>query len=378
MFSPINTSVYLKAAAGFMAGITAPSTDTDAGDYTSYAQMADAFAQEFDTLWGAAPVTAFDLDEILAGTQSYWTGRSPLALPDAVDPASYAQSVGAVIARVVQAGAQIASEGIDADAEGGADWVTSFMVDFRTLPAQTITDGIIMIGGKPFTVFGTDNDISVAIEPGVGLVIEPKATPTSSGPLLSTPLMPLLPSFARYWSTGIRAEFLISEITGGDGFMETFTFISDCNASATTPNPQGYFFLLEADEDLSANYISVVESAPSSLFANAGEGAFPLPLPPSGLVTVTQVLGVSSGQVDIFFGNGPFRSDDTKINPFSSASLLSLGETAVSAKGMWGQPFSPDAFKLSDVTLSFGVFDADWTTIPAKLVIAAMRVRYKP
>src|ERR1700679_1570304 len=100
MYVPNNASVYLRAFAGFMAGITAAAnTDTVAIDYSNQAQMADAFAQQLDTSWGSSAPTAFELDTILTSCESVWENRSPL-LAGALVPGNYTQVAQAVIARV--------------------------------------------------------------------------------------------------------------------------------------------------------------------------------------------------------------------------------------------------------------------------------------
>lgn len=120
MYTPKNGNVYLKAFAGYMAGVTAPAcTDTRPKDYTAYGQQADAYAQCFDTLWGLGAPTCFETDSILTCSESVWENRSPLPEPAALVPGDYTQVVESVIARVRQGNAQVASEGIDPDAGCG-------------------------------------------------------------------------------------------------------------------------------------------------------------------------------------------------------------------------------------------------------------------
>ena len=126
MYAPNNTSIYLNAFAGFMAGITAPATtDVNAGDYTLYGQMADAWAQEVDTVWGAIAPTSLELDEILTASESVWGNRSPLGALSGIIPGAYNQVAQAVIARVKQGNAQVVSEGIDPNGGGVPGGVTT-------------------------------------------------------------------------------------------------------------------------------------------------------------------------------------------------------------------------------------------------------------
>jgi hypothetical protein len=120
MYVPNNTPVYLRAFTGFMAGITSSATsDTSAGDYTLAAQMADAYAQQIDTEWGATAPTNLELDLIEEASSSIWTGRTPPSSDVALIPGTYTQTAQAIIARVQQGNTQVVSEGIDPNATGG-------------------------------------------------------------------------------------------------------------------------------------------------------------------------------------------------------------------------------------------------------------------
>lgn len=112
-YVPNNTSVYLRAFAGFMAGITAAAkTDTNAADFTFYAQMADAYSQQLDTQWGETAPTSFELYCIAQSSEAVWENSSVLPASVAVLPGAYTQVAASVVARVQQGNAQIVSEGI--------------------------------------------------------------------------------------------------------------------------------------------------------------------------------------------------------------------------------------------------------------------------
>ncbi|MGO9835538.1 MAG: hypothetical protein ACLP1X_15125 [Polyangiaceae bacterium] len=118
MYVPNNATVYLKALEGFVAGITsAANTDTNPADYANAGQMADAYAQQLDTSWGAAAPTAFEQANIGSASSAVWLLRSSITANQLI-PASYTQVAEAIIARVRQANAQIVSEGIDPNAGG--------------------------------------------------------------------------------------------------------------------------------------------------------------------------------------------------------------------------------------------------------------------
>jgi len=126
MYTPNQTSVYLKAFAGFMAGITAQAvTDTSQGDYTLYGQMADAYAQQVDTSWGILFPTNLELSMIGQISEAIWENRSPNGGADAVNPGSYTRVAQAVVARVLQGNAQVVLEGINPNGGGLSSYVIS-------------------------------------------------------------------------------------------------------------------------------------------------------------------------------------------------------------------------------------------------------------
>lgn len=119
-YTPNNTPVYLRAYAGYLAGITAASvSDTSQADYTLYTQTADAWAQAVDTVFSVGAPTNFELEAIQENSESIWRGRSPLASAAGVLPGSYLQIAQSLVARVVQGNAQIVAEGIDPNNTGG-------------------------------------------------------------------------------------------------------------------------------------------------------------------------------------------------------------------------------------------------------------------
>lgn len=126
MYTPNQTSVYLKAFAGFLAGITAAAnTDTGQGDYTLYAQMADSYAQQVDISWGITFPTSLELAMIGQVSEAIWENRSPNSGIDAVTPGSYTQVAQAVVARVLQGNAQVVSEGINPNGGNLGSYVIS-------------------------------------------------------------------------------------------------------------------------------------------------------------------------------------------------------------------------------------------------------------
>ena len=105
-YTPLNVFVYSAAQAGAMAGMGMPGsaaiTDQTSADYDPLAMVAGAFAQEFDTQWGAIyPVNIYDEQAITDACIQYWQTRSPApqALPWIL-PATYTADCAAIIALI--------------------------------------------------------------------------------------------------------------------------------------------------------------------------------------------------------------------------------------------------------------------------------------
>jgi hypothetical protein len=113
MYVPNNTPVYLAAFAGALAGLGAPNQPIV--DVDNSAEMADAFAQALDTVWGVTTYTQLDLLELQVCCEDVWSTRSPLPAPASTTPVDYDAIVTEIIALVRAGTAQVESEGIDPD-----------------------------------------------------------------------------------------------------------------------------------------------------------------------------------------------------------------------------------------------------------------------
>jgi hypothetical protein len=155
-YSPHNATVYLRAFAGFMAGITgAVSNDTDESAFANYALMGDAYSQQGDTAWGAAAPTQFELATIEAASESVWETRSPLTV-DANVPSAYTTIAASIVARVRQANDQVVSEGIDPNA-GSAAGPFSFTDTTTSIKSlRSAHQGAIAAGLNGASQYGSD------------------------------------------------------------------------------------------------------------------------------------------------------------------------------------------------------------------------------
>jgi hypothetical protein len=189
-YTPNNTSVYLRAAAGFMAGITAAESLRPilAGSYTMAGEMADAYAQELDTVWGSTAPTSLELLTIAEVSEAVWSTRSPLASNVALLPSAYLQVAEAVVARVMQLNAQVVSEGINPNDPGGGG-------------TGTVTD---VTGTSPIVITGVPT-----VTPNV--TINP-ATDTTAGSMSAADKLKL---------DGLSPGGGVSSVTGGNGIAVT-------------------------------------------------------------------------------------------------------------------------------------------------------------
>jgi hypothetical protein len=122
MYTPINANVYLEAYAGCLAGLGAAGkylSDPIGSSYSGETLMAAAYAQQFDTTWGATTPTGLELATICETSEAVWEQRSPLEISFRFLPQAYASLVNGVIALCRQGNAQVMSDGIDPNAIGG-------------------------------------------------------------------------------------------------------------------------------------------------------------------------------------------------------------------------------------------------------------------
>lgn len=110
-YTPNNINVYIAAYSGAVAGMGASNRfprDSVAGDYVNLTKTAGAYAQQFDTLWGANNATTLDVDNITQLTAAAWESRAP----QSTNPADFALLCGALIAMVTQSETYFAGQGI--------------------------------------------------------------------------------------------------------------------------------------------------------------------------------------------------------------------------------------------------------------------------
>ncbi len=183
-YSPNQPCVYLKAMAGFLAAMANPGIpDGSQGDFTTYAKMADNFAQQVDTAWagqGLGAPTGFQDDMILTASEELWSRRSPLENSLAFNPKNYTGAAAEVIAKAVAGNAQVVAEGVNpnACAGGGSNVAAASITLFTAAAAHEFTTSgsnttLVVINPNPFSATTAASVYVAAFMSGEG-------TPTGS------------------------------------------------------------------------------------------------------------------------------------------------------------------------------------------------------
>lgn len=155
-YNPNNVCVYINAAAGCLSGLgrAGYTLDIQQGNHTSYAKQADAYAQEFDQLWGTTAPTDFQEAMILVASAEFFAQHSPLGEPPGLVPSNYKQMVQSVIARIKQGSAQIDAEGVSENCPGaGSSGITLLALSRQAeavVTSATLTD-IVRLNPNPFS-----------------------------------------------------------------------------------------------------------------------------------------------------------------------------------------------------------------------------------
>ena len=103
----------MAAFAGMLTALGAREPNADAGFQQYTAEIADAFAEEVDAIWGANAYTNLDVACIRKASEIAWATRSPLPAADATTPGAYMR-IATQVVTLSQFGTQrVASHGID-------------------------------------------------------------------------------------------------------------------------------------------------------------------------------------------------------------------------------------------------------------------------
>jgi hypothetical protein len=118
-YTPNSSNLYTAVYSGALAGIGASDKTLTSDDPTSYAgpaEVAGAFAQEFDTLWGSTAITDLVLQCAQEASYAFWAHRCPAPVAPFLDPDTYVSECAALIAMIQRAQAFFLAEGITENA----------------------------------------------------------------------------------------------------------------------------------------------------------------------------------------------------------------------------------------------------------------------
>lgn len=134
-----NENVYSAAFAGAISGIqnSNPSTESFELNSTTYGStVADAFAQEVDTLWGSSYAPSiFEVPAIQSACAGYWRNRS-LPHVNSLTPSIFAKDVGNLILTIANATAKILADGNTLPAYGGGSSISPVSTSLKNAFTQ--------------------------------------------------------------------------------------------------------------------------------------------------------------------------------------------------------------------------------------------------
>jgi hypothetical protein len=111
-YTPNNDAIFIAAFSGAVSGMTltgVPKSITPS-DYDKVNAVAGAWAQAFDTAWGANPSTTLDDELAQSMCAVEWTGRAPAT--SSLNPSFYTPTAAAIIAEMKSAENYFTAQGI--------------------------------------------------------------------------------------------------------------------------------------------------------------------------------------------------------------------------------------------------------------------------
>jgi hypothetical protein len=133
-----NANVFTAAFSGALAGMGVSGRvpiSANPARYSGLIAVANAFAEQFDTLWGATAVGTLEVQTISESSESLWQNRAPIPSVVTLNPLTWESECQGIIAIVQEALAWYASQGYTNPAIGGggtvAPWSFVKIVDGR-------------------------------------------------------------------------------------------------------------------------------------------------------------------------------------------------------------------------------------------------------
>lgn len=292
-YTPLNNFVFAAAYAGVMSAMTSGNrqiTDTISADYGGLAGLAGAFAQAFDTAWGASAVPSWtDLMLIQSSVQGYWQDRQMQNANPFVSPATWTAASNAIIATVKSADAYFAAQGIPAPTNPGgvSGGITQLTGDATAGPGSGSQAVIVVkVNGASVPVSGALNTGNVLQVTG-GASLGYAAVNLAGGGTFVTGVLP----------TGNQASQSMSGDVNGTTGSSTVVAIQGNAFTAGGPT-KGQFVVALTSSSYGpvalSNDISESATAPGSLTV-VGIQSHSVPSPPgAGTTVLTDTNGTLS------------------------------------------------------------------------------------
>jgi hypothetical protein len=184
-----NPNVFTAAFSGALAGMGVSGriiTNSAPSRYDGLVKLANAYAQEMDTLWGATAVASLEVETIQAASEALWQQRAPVVTVLSVIPGFYQQECAAIIA-IVQRGLTLySSEGYPNPSSGGGTDELVKVNAFDTA-AGTLSQKLVGGAGVSFTAVDMGAGYLALQADATGLVQSSFANPTQTHQYLSGP-----------------------------------------------------------------------------------------------------------------------------------------------------------------------------------------------
>jgi hypothetical protein len=122
MYIVQNPNVFTAAFSGALAGMGVSgrvNSDPNPSRYSGLIAVANAFAEQMDTLWGATSVGALEVETIEEASESVWQNRAPIASVVTLNPLTWQAECQAIIAIVQEALVWYLSQGYPNPPIGG-------------------------------------------------------------------------------------------------------------------------------------------------------------------------------------------------------------------------------------------------------------------
>jgi hypothetical protein len=188
-YVPLAPTMFFAAYSGAIAGMTAGGrnlVDNVVGDYAGFAAVAQAWAQSFDTVWGAVAATSADVTMAEDLSEMTWEQREPGQAGTSILPSNWTALVTNVIAVILAVKANFTANGETPPAPSGATpagigyWKNTAAGVLDANADFTVVGGIwtadVVVGASPFTPTAAQRYVAVDTTAGAVNILTPLNT----------------------------------------------------------------------------------------------------------------------------------------------------------------------------------------------------------